>query len=86
MQNIFKFSKIGAGLHIPSLAGDRTNPSTESPMCNGWLKNRVGAKILIGPFRRQRQFNEVWPHVSLAQLTPAQFKKTTSINLVRAIY
>jgi hypothetical protein len=56
-------------------------------MFNGWLKNRVGAKILIGPFPRQRQFNEVWPHLSLAQLTPAQFKKTRSTkNLVRAIY
>ena len=43
-----------------------------------WFKNRIDAKILIEEFRRQ--FNEVRPHSSLAQLTPAQFKKTISIN------
>jgi hypothetical protein len=78
MQNIFKFSKIGTRLHIHSLEADRTNPSTESPNLNGWFENRVGAKILIEQFRRQRQFNEVRSHLSPAQLTPAQFKKTRS--------
>jgi putative transposase len=43
-----------------------------------WFKNRIDAKILIEEFRRQ--FNEVRPHSSLAQLTPAQFKKSISTN------
>jgi putative transposase len=41
-----------------------------------WFKNRIDAKILIEEFRRQ--YNEVRPHSSLAQLTPAEFKKTLS--------
>jgi putative transposase len=41
-----------------------------------WFKNRIDAKILIEEFRRQ--FNEVRPHSSLAQLTPAEFKRTKS--------
>ena len=41
-----------------------------------WFRNRIDAKILIEEFRRQ--FNEVRPHSSLAQLTPAQFKRTIS--------
>jgi putative transposase len=43
-----------------------------------WFKNRIDAKILIEEFRRQ--FNEVRPHSSLEQLTPAQFKKSISTN------
>ena len=38
-----------------------------------WFKNRIDAKILIEEFRRQ--FNEVRPHSSLGQLTPAEFKQ-----------
>src|SRR5450631_3277545 len=41
-----------------------------------WFKNRIDAKILIEEFRRQ--FNEVRPHSSLEQLTPAEFKRTKS--------
>jgi putative transposase len=41
-----------------------------------WFKNRIDAKILIEEFRRQ--FNEVRPHSSLAQLTPVQFKRSIS--------
>jgi putative transposase len=41
-----------------------------------WFKNRIDAKILIEEFRRQ--FNEVRPHSSLEQLTPAEFKRTIS--------
>lgn len=37
-----------------------------------WYKNRVDAKILIEDFRRG--YNEVGPHSSLGQLTPAEFK------------
>jgi putative transposase len=37
-----------------------------------WFKNRIDAKILIEEFRRE--FNEVRPHSSLGQLTPAEFK------------
>lgn len=37
-----------------------------------WFKNRIDAKILIEDFRRE--FNEVRPHSSLDQLTPAEFK------------
>jgi putative transposase len=43
-----------------------------------WFKNRIDAKILIEEFRRQ--FNEIRPHSSLAQLTPAQFKASISTN------
>ena len=42
-----------------------------------WFKNRIDAKILIEEFRRQ--FNEVRPHSSLGQLTPAEFKRRLSI-------
>lgn len=38
-----------------------------------WFKNRIDAKILIEDFRRQ--FNEVRPHSSLGNLTPAEFKQ-----------
>jgi putative transposase len=41
-----------------------------------WFKNRIDAKILIEEFRRQ--FNEVRPHSSLGQLTPAEFKQKFS--------
>ena len=37
-----------------------------------WFKNRIDAKILIEDFRRE--FNEVRPHSSLGQLTPAEYK------------
>ena len=38
-----------------------------------WFKSRIDAKILIEHFRRE--YNEVRPHSSLGQLTPAQFKR-----------
>ena len=41
-----------------------------------WFKNRIDAKILIEDFRRQ--FNEVRPHSSLGNLTPAEFKQRLS--------
>jgi putative transposase len=41
-----------------------------------WFKNRIDAKILIEAFRRE--FNEVRPHSSLRQLTPAAFKQKLS--------
>ena len=41
-----------------------------------WFKNRIDAKILIEDFRRQ--FNEVKPHSSLGNLTPAEFKRRLS--------
>ena len=41
-----------------------------------WFKNRIDAKILIEGFRRQ--FNEVRPHSSLGNLTPAEFKRRLS--------
>jgi putative transposase len=41
-----------------------------------WFKNRIDAKILIEAFRRE--FNEVTPHSSLGQLTPAEFKQKLS--------
>lgn len=44
-----------------------------------WFKNRIDAKILIEEFRRE--YNEVRPHSSLGQLTPAQFKKTLSTTV-----
>ena len=37
-----------------------------------WFRNRIDAKIVIEQFRRQ--YNEVRPHSSLGQLTPAEFK------------
>jgi len=39
-----------------------------------WFKNRVDAQMLIEEFRRH--YNEVRPHSSLGELTPAEFKKT----------
>ena len=41
-----------------------------------WFKNRTDAKVLIEEFRRH--FNEVRPHSSLGQLTPAEFKRRLS--------
>lgn len=41
-----------------------------------WFKNRIDAKILIEQFRRE--YNEIRPHSSLGQLTPAEFKQTLS--------
>jgi putative transposase len=38
-----------------------------------WFKNRIDAKILIEDFRRE--YNEIRPHSSLGQLTPAEFKQ-----------
>jgi putative transposase len=38
-----------------------------------WFRNRIDAKIVIEQFRRQ--YNEVRPHSSLGQLTPAEFKQ-----------
>src|SRR5215467_11866564 len=43
-----------------------------------WFKNRIDAKVLIEEFRRH--FNEVRPHSSLGQLTPAEFKRRLSIT------
>ncbi len=44
-----------------------------------WFRNRIDAKIVIAQFRRQ--YNEVRPHSSLGQLTPAEFKQQiSSIN------
>jgi putative transposase len=37
-----------------------------------WFRNRVDAKIVIESWRRH--YNEVRPHSSLGNLTPAQFK------------
>lgn len=39
-----------------------------------WFKNRIDAKMLIEEFRRH--YNEVRPHSSLGELTPAEFKMT----------
>jgi putative transposase len=44
-----------------------------------WFKNRIDAKMLIEEFRRE--YNEVRPHSSLGQLTPAQFKQTISTTI-----
>jgi len=41
-----------------------------------WFRNRIDAKIVIEDFRRQ--YNEVRPHSSLGQLTPAEFKRKLS--------
>ena len=43
-----------------------------------WFRNRIDAKIVIEQFRRQ--YNEVRPHSSLGQLTPAEFKQQLIIN------
>lgn len=44
-----------------------------------WFKNRIDAKILIEEFRRE--FNEIRPHSSLGQLTPAEFKQKLSTTV-----
>lgn len=41
-----------------------------------WFRNRVDAKIVIESWRRH--YNEVRPHSSLGNLTPAEFKKQLS--------
>jgi len=41
-----------------------------------WFRNRIDAKIVIEQFRRQ--YNEIRPHSSLGQLTPAEFKQKLS--------
>ena len=41
-----------------------------------WFRNRVDAKIVIESWRRH--YNEVRPHSSLANLTPAEFKRQLS--------
>lgn len=38
-----------------------------------WFRNRIDAKIVIEQWRRH--YNEVRPHSSLGQLTPAEFKQ-----------
>jgi putative transposase len=50
-----------------------------------WFRNRIDAKIVIEQFRRQ--YNEVRPHSSLGQLTPAEFKQQLRVttNLEAAI-
>ena len=50
-----------------------------------WFRNRIDAKITIELFRRQ--YNEIRPHSSLGQLTPAEFKQKLSStnNLEQAI-
>lgn len=41
-----------------------------------WFRNRVDAKIVIESWRRH--YNEVRPHSSLGNLTPAEFKSRSS--------
>jgi putative transposase len=43
-----------------------------------WFKNRIDAKIMIEDFRRG--YNEIRPHSSLGQLTPAEFKQQLSLT------
>jgi putative transposase len=43
-----------------------------------WFRNRIDAKIVIEQFRQQ--YNEVRPHSSLRQLTPAEFKQQLSVT------
>jgi putative transposase len=45
-----------------------------------WFQNRVDAKVLIEAWRRE--YNEVRPHSSLGQLTPAEFagRKNSSVR------
>jgi len=43
-----------------------------------WFRNRIDAKIVIEQYRRH--YNEVRPHSSLGQLTPAEFKRTLSLT------
>ena len=49
-----------------------------------WFRNRIDAKIVIEQYRRH--YNEVRPHSSLGQLTPAEFKQqlTSTTNLEKA--
>jgi transposase InsO family protein len=41
-----------------------------------WFRNRVDAKIVIESWRKH--YNEVRPHSSLGNLTPAEFKRQLS--------
>lgn len=41
-----------------------------------WFRNRIDAKIVIEHYRRH--YNEVRPHSSLGQMTPAEFKQQLS--------
>ena len=41
-----------------------------------WFRNRIDAKIVIEQWRRE--YNEIRPHSSLANLTPAEFKQKMS--------
>ena len=43
-----------------------------------WFRNRIDAKIVIEQFRRQ--YNEVRPHSSLGNLTPAEFKQQLNVT------
>jgi putative transposase len=43
-----------------------------------WFRNRIDAKIVIEQFRRH--YNQVRPHSSLGQLTPAEFKQQLSLT------
>lgn len=43
-----------------------------------WFRNRIDAKIVIEQFRRQ--YNEVRPHSSLENLTPAEFKQKIGLT------
>jgi len=50
-----------------------------------WFRNRVDAKIVIEAWRRH--YNEVRPHSSLGNLTPAEFKRQLSTtSQARAIF
>ena len=50
-----------------------------------WFKNRIDAKILIEGYRHE--YNEVRPHSSLGQLTPAEYKRQlATTNIGTAIY
>jgi putative transposase len=49
-----------------------------------WFKSRTDAKILIEEFRRQ--YNEIRPHSSLGQLTPAEFKQKLATTPAKAIF
>ena len=44
-----------------------------------WFKNRLDAKIVIEDWRRH--YNEIRPHSSLGQLTPAEFKQQLSTTI-----
>jgi putative transposase len=50
-----------------------------------WFKKRIDAKIVIEEFRRE--CNEAPPHLSLRQLTPAEFKQQLStVTPKRAVF